>query len=359
MKHGTLLFGVATFVFASASAYLWSEVREARAQNSTLQARVQELERTRVARSPFQRPQQPEPRPAEIAVEPAAPAPSARPTATWAVLPEQKPNAEPSDANRRDRQAMAMERQRRLMEDPEYRAAMRMQQKMGILRMYSDLGQALQLQPAETEKLLDLLAEQQLQQMEGRPAGLNNGAPDPAAMQEWQQKLAQQRAQNERDIAALVGDAKAAELQNYQKTLGARNQVRELSTMLANSAAPLRNEQMQPLIDAIATEQQRRSTEFRPARPADRASALEDNIKRLEQYNQRMHDAAASHLSSQQLERFDAILNQQLEMQRASMRMMRAQAEAEARGDIPSAATVNANGVVTAVGPALSGISGR
>jgi hypothetical protein len=344
MRHATLLFGVATLAFGSASAYLLQEVREERERSTALQARVQELEQARARPSPF-RPSRPTPsavgndsKRTVASAEPPVAALAAAPSAAISQAIQTSPQPAMSPRNRRNE----IERQLKLLqEDPEYRAAMRTQQRMQMSRQYSDVGQALQLQPDEADKLLDLLAEQQLRQMENRPP-FNEGQPDPAAMQEWQRKQQEQRRQNESEVAALLGSAKAQEWQSYQKTMPARTQVRELSTMLASSSNPLRQEQVQPLVDAIAAEQQRRSTELprpavrsadgRPATPMDRTAMMEENLKRVEQYNQRMHDAAALHLSSQQLERFDQILKQQLEMQRANLSMMRARAAVEAHG---------------------------
>jgi hypothetical protein len=208
---------------------------------------------------------------------------------------------------------------------------------MAMFRMYPDLRAALRLQPDEAEQLMDLLARQQLQQMDLRPPfAAAEGPPDEAAMRQWRQQAEQQQRERETQIAALLGAAKLQEWKDYQSSLGARMQVRELRTMLDGSVSPLREDQVQPLVNALASEQQRRNQDMqaefpgrnaRASEPAQRLSFMEQNLERTEQYHGRLHDAAAPYVSNDQLKRFDELLNQQVEMQRVSLKMMRAQVE--------------------------------
>jgi hypothetical protein len=115
---------------------------------------------------------------------------------------------------------------------------------------------------------------------------------------------------------------------------------------LAEAGMPLREGQLEPLVSSIAAEQEWRlqdSIKYRGqanalgnAAPAARVEMMEQNLERVAEYNRRLHDAAAPYLSSDQLRRFDAHLNQQLEQQRAGLTLMRAQQDAIARGDIPA-----------------------
>jgi hypothetical protein len=343
MKNAVAILALTTVGLGSASAYLLGELRDARAQTEDLQAQIDELQRLRLRQNPFDRPAPPaEPEPAPVTEQPAAVKPP--PVREQAVASAEPP---PFMANR---QAM-MDRSRQLLQDPEYRKAMLAQQKLAMRRMYPDLLTALRLQPQEAERLMDVLAEQQLNMISNQPPFRGRGQPpDPTEVQQYQQQVQQQQRERDAQIAALLGDAKLQEWQQYQKTLGARAQIRELRTELAESGIPLREGQVEPLVSALASEQERRSQEMMKDRarlnalgttmPAGRVTMMEQDLERAADYNQRLHDAAAPYLSSDQLRRFDAHLNQQLEAQRVNVRMMRAQQDAVARGDIQPNAEV-------------------
>ena len=276
-----------------------------------------------------------------------------------------------------------MDRSRKLMEDPEYRAAMRSQQKMMVAQQYPDLSVALNLSPDQADQLLELLADQQTRNMYERPPFRTDGTPDENEMREWQRQAEQRQRQNQEEMRALLGDAGMEQWKDYQGTMGARQQVRQLRSVLDSSGLTLQQDQVQPLVNAIAAEQRSlsgmRGTPVMAAGIAsgaaissvpggvvpgvgfqqrgpnqistdDRAVMMERSIERTEQYNQRLHDAATPYLSSQQLQRFDSMLKTQLDMQRAQVRMMRAQAEAEARGEIPPASS---NAMYTPSGSAV------
>lgn len=345
MNKSIIALALGTLGFGSASAYLLGELRSEREQTQSLQARVEELERARPQqRNPFDRPQPPPPQ-----VEPAPPSvqppPPPRPQAGSMNETAVAVVSEPPVFSTR---AVATERQRVLMQDPEYRKAMLAQQKLSMQRMYPDLRTALRLQPQEADRLIDLLAEQQLNMMTNQPPFRARGGPppDPAELQQYQQQMQQQQRERDAQIASILGDSKLQEWQSYQKTLGARMQIRELRTELAEAGMPLREGQIEPLVNSIAAEQEWRaqdSIKYRGqlnalgnASPAARVEMMEQNLERSAEYNRRLHDAAAPYLSNDQLRRFDAHMSQQLEQQRAGLMMMRAQQEAMARGDIPT-----------------------
>lgn len=341
MSKSIAALALTTLGFGSASAYLLGELRSEREQSQSLQAQIDELKRPRpVERDPFDRPPPPapevEPAPAAVSPPPGRPKLDATASANTAVVTEA-----PVFANR---PMMMMDRQRQLLQDPEYRKAMLAQQKYAMHRMYPDLRSALGLQPQEADLLMDLLAEQQLNLMSNQPPFRGRGQPpDAAEMERYQQQLQQQQRERDAQIASLLGDSKLQEWQSYQKTLGARMQIRELRTEWAEAGMPLREGQIEPLVNALAEEQNSRvqgSIKYRSQvdalgpTPANRVNMMEADLERTADYNRRLHDAAAPYLTHDQLRRLDQHLNQQLEMQRANVKLMRAQQEAVARGDI-------------------------
>jgi hypothetical protein len=383
MNRSILLLG-STLVFGSASAYFWQEQRAGDERNAVLEARVKELESTLATTT------RPPPPPSMAATveaptpsadtsspptkAPAAPAPRLALSGTGTV--RNVPNALVSGPSPVFR-AMRMDK---LMEDPEYRAAMRSQHRMMMSSRYPDLGEALHLQPEDVDKLMDLLTDQEMANMSGQPPFGENGQVDQAAMQEWSKKLQQRQRDNEAQLAGLLGDSGVQEWQEYQKTLGARMQVKQLRGMLEGSSDPIRPDQVQPLVEAMAAEQQRMmQTQLRgfssvapgqrtvgmiapagamqPFTPGNQVAMMEKSLEQTVQNNQRMHDAVAPYLTQRQLEQFDKYQNQQLEFQRASLRMMRASAEAEARGEVQpngnsSSMSVSSSGWVPLATPA-------
>jgi hypothetical protein len=344
MNKSIAALTLATLSFGSASAYLLGELRTERAQAQSLQAQIDELQRARPAqRNPFDRPPPP-----AVADDVTPPAPSPEPERPRPAQPPQLAEAAAVEPPVFTARSARMDRARELLQDPEYRKAMLAQQKFAMRRLYPDLQSALRLQPQEAEQLMDLLAEQQLNQMANSPPFRGRGGQmDPTEMQQYQQQLQQQQRERDAQIASVLGDSKLQEWQNYQQTLGARSQIRELRTELAEAGIPLREGQIEPLVASLAAEQQWRAQESMKYRggqllasgnatSVNRVAMMEQNLETTAEYNRRLHDAAAPYLSSDQLRRFDAHLSQQLEMQRANLQLMRAQQEAVSRGDIPA-----------------------
>ena len=378
MNKLTALLAVATVGLGSLSVHLLTELKSARTESASLQTRVAELERPRPP-APAAMPSAAAPGPV-FTVVPAPPPPgnAARVAAPQARSADPNASVMPEFARRQ-----MMDRSRKLMEDPEYRAAMRSQQKMMVAQQYPDLSVALNLSPDQADQLLELLADQQTRNMYERPPFRTDGTPDENEMREWQRQAEQRQRQNQEEMRALLGDAGMEQWKDYQGTMGARQQVRQLRSVLDSSGLTLQQDQVQPLVNAIAAEQRSlsgmRGTPVMAAGIAsgaaissvpggvvpgvgfqqrgpnqistdDRAVMMERSIERTEQYNQRLHDAATPYLSSQQLQRFDSMLKTQLDMQRAQVRMMRAQAEAEARGELPPASS---NAMYTPSGSAV------
>jgi phage terminase small subunit len=347
MSKAIFVLGFTSLAFGATSLYFKDQASSERAQVEALQARVGEIEKLRAAPPPPMPPPDvvtdtpvPPPPPAGTAIAP-LPASAATGLRTGFI-------AAPFGGDMRDRT-------RKLLQDPEYREAMRMQQKVMLPERYPDLAAALHLAPEQQDKLLDVLADQQMRQMANTPPFRFNGQqPDQAAIREWQEQMQKQQRENDAEIATVLGSGGAQEWKDYQNSLGARMQVKQLKSSLDSGAEPLRDDQVQSLVTALSTENQRRMTEYASNPPApftkrldptaDRAAMFEQSLQQTEQNNKRLHDTVAPYLTPSQLASFDAAQNRQLEMQRASIKMMRAQSEADARDGVQS------NGNFTSVG---------
>lgn len=323
MNQTVFLLGAATLALGGTSAYLWKEVRDERARNVSVQAQVAEFEARLNGMPPAIEPPPPPPVSAEIPPPPKAPPPRPAPSRQAAAEPESTFGLNPGSG------AMVYSGDpRRMFQDPEYRALRLEQNKMMLRRQYSDLGVALNLPEDEIEKLIGVLAEHQLQMMAEGP--FMRPGSDPAA--EWSRKLAEIQREKEADVKALLGDAKYQEWLDYKNSMGTRMQVRNLRSALEGSSDPLREDQYQALVTAMTEEQRRlgaepRSDLLKPSSSSmvsqsEQLTAVEQSLERAAQYNQRMRDAAAPYLSSTQLQRFDQMLKQGLEMQRLNLKMM-------------------------------------
>lgn len=339
---------------SAAALHLTAQLRETRAENAKLQARVAELERAAPRRSPFasDRPTA-EPAPARTGQVEARPSGEAKapPAALMAgvIAPPAAIHAPAPQPNREQatRQMRAhMERERALLNDPEYREAMLLQHKAMLPHQYPDLAAELQLSAEETDRFMSLLADQQLRSREVFGIPFDPSAT-PAEREAQQQKAQAWQKTIEAEIKAELGPDKWSAWQDYQSTMGVRYQVRELNQALAAQGAALDQSQLTSLRQALASAEKqhveamsRSASQMRAAamaepRTARQADWLESNLKMQKDHQRRIREAASAVLNSEQLKVLEERQNAQLRIQEAHLKMARAQAEAEARGETP------------------------
>lgn len=245
----------------------------------------------------------------------------------------------------RRRMAESHEQQARLLKDPEYRELMRAQHKLGLQQQYADLEPLLGLSQEASEQLLDVLAEQQIRNMEGRPmfADVDGTPPSEAELHERRRHFEEQRRKNEAEIAAVLGP-KYGEWQEYQQNGWSRAQVMNLRQALSSTNEPLRQDQVKPLVEAIAREQKQmqmqtwsmRSVTATQGRPDAQTQArmAEEFLERTAQSHERIRTAVSGLLTPTQYEQLERRQQQELKMQELSVRQQRARADAIARGEL-------------------------
>jgi hypothetical protein len=336
-----------TLVSTAASAYFWEALRTERASTQRLEQRIAQLERpaARPNSTPAPSPVAPESdaAPPVAAASPTQSQPAvARPMVRLGVQPFAiAPSVQGLDPNAQRRFQQAREQQRRMLENPEYRDLMRAQIKLSMHRMDADLEPLLGLTEDESDRLRDLLAEQQLRQMEQEPPPVFDGSQvDESQQREFQERMQAAQRKNNDEVAALLGP-KYADWQSYQKNSWSRIQVMQLREGLAQSGDPLRPEQIKPLVEVIAREQQQQQqTQMELMRSygshAPAARAQEQWLENTEQMNARIRAAASTVLSPTQLERLAARQDQELKMQQLQLQIQRAREEAQARGELPA-----------------------
>jgi hypothetical protein len=356
MSKSVVALILATLGCGSASAYLWQELRTEREQTQTLQARVAQLEQARSG-TPATLPKPREmPHPQEaVGPTPSEPSASAKkPTPLVGALASTAsgfvafPGGTRMDPEMQRRVQENFEQQQRLLKDPEYRDLMRHQQKMGMKRMYGDMEIMLDMSKEEADRVLDVLAEQQVRSMEQqRPFMVppDGSPPDEAAIREHHRALQEIQRKNDAELAAAMG-SKYRDWQEYQQTMGARQQVMRLRETLAGSDEPIRQDQVKPLVQAMAREQQlsqhqapaiRRSIPGTQVSTDDTLRMQEEWLERTTQTHQRVRDSVSSLLTPSQMEHLQEQQDQERKMLEINIRAMRARvAEAQARGETPT-----------------------
>lgn len=212
------------------------------------------------------------------------------------------------------------------------------QQRESLRQMFPNLEAALGLENGEARKLLDILAEHQLEAIQDPPHVPQGDLEwDPNNKPKWVLKQEAKQRARDRKIAALIGEEKFRAWEAYRESAGARLLVRELRSVLDGSSSPLRNYQIPLVTSALTEAQQRYSAESQyyqyDASPAANVkgelaadiAAINEAIARTEQYNEYLLYAASQYLLSDQQEKFADMLNERLDVERAYRDRLRSQ----------------------------------
>jgi hypothetical protein len=268
-----------------------------------------------------------------------------------AVSAGPRPAVAPDQESIREQMKQSMERQAALMRDPEYRDAMLAQQKMGLRQTNPNLARDLDLTPEQADRLFTALAEQQLRSMDNTNPWAFGEQPDQAKVQEFQRKMMEQQTANETELKRVLGDAKYREYQEYQSLSGVRWEADRVRTALANAGVPLDESLTKPLLKTLQDQQQKMMQQMATAAAPSHGSVVQvagvqagfisdngstpDMLQMQEksldfqaQHQKRQRDALARVLTPEQLKVIEEQHNTELQMQRAQLRMMRAQQEA-------------------------------
>jgi hypothetical protein len=331
MQRFASLFAATALVAAIVAGYLFVQLRAEHLRSAQLRERIVQLEvaqRAALASAPIE-PSGPRGRPMhDLPVAPEGSEAASVPAQGGTPVAEARPNA--SRMNNRD-----------LMKDPDFRAAQLAQRRMQLQRNYADLAKELSLSPAQVDALFDLMARQQLARMSepGVIAANAQSANDEASRSALRNAMEESRRAQEAEIATLLGDAKFREFKEYQDTMGARQRVTQLRSQLAMQGQLLAEEQVKPMITAMAAEQKLVSQQMAERERPQRGDATaqiayrEAALKITEESNRRLLRAASSHLDAKQLESLEALLEQDATMSRTNLRLQRARMDAQGRSE--------------------------
>jgi hypothetical protein len=175
--------------------------------------------------------------------------------------------------------SQAAEQMRLRLKDPEQRKALRAEQRASVREWYPEIGEAVGVDAATEEKLIELLTDQQMQDLENFDA-----SAQPA--QYSLQAEADARSRKLDQLRELLGEQGLERYQDYMATLGERSQVRMFDARL-DAADKLQPEQKTRLMSLFREQQPMiRSHRFAAGlSPLPPESLSRENMQRAAQLN--------------------------------------------------------------------------
>ena len=222
----------------------------------------------------------------------------------------------------------------RLLQDAQYREAMRRFRILELTSGHVDLAKVLGISQEKADRLIKLLADRELRYL---------SKPHPNPRNEEEQRIRQaeiERSQQEGDaeIASLIGEARLSEWKDYQQSLGSRHDVYQLGANLFAIGHPLREDQVEPLIAAIHEERKRVDQKLRDYTASltwsdgmeVKSHGYRDHRRTelLEAADERIRASASDILSPAQFAVFEDMLRRSRELDAARQQMWRAQSDA-------------------------------
>jgi hypothetical protein len=297
MKTSVLSLSIATLAFGASTIYLAHRLHDELAhseriaeESRALGARVAELEKARDEAGP-------------VGVGSLG-ALNVTPGESASVAMPAPPPVKP-DAGAQVAEAAVVNGPVMRLEGEAFRKMMRANMRAHNKQIYADVGSQLGLTREETSKLIDLLVDQQVAGI-----GFSPEVTDPA---ERNRLIQEAMRQNKAAIADLLGPAKLESLEEYQKSIPARQELDVLARQLDGSDASLSVDQRKRLLEALIEERKRIPLPiYSPgSSPEDHAKAYTDW---QEDYNERIASQSRGILTSEQYAAYDEYQQWQKEM---------------------------------------------
>jgi hypothetical protein len=146
----------------------------------------------------------------------------------------------------------------RLLQDDAYREAYRKHRILELTRGHIDMTRVLGISKANADRLLSLQVDREIQY-------LSVPHRNPRTEEELQTRMIEnERRQRDEDaeIGAIIGDNNVARWHAYQDSLPLRHEVRAVGRELAQDGAPLRDEQVDALVEVMSAERRRTQVEL-------------------------------------------------------------------------------------------------
>jgi hypothetical protein len=307
MRRSNIVLLAALLASSGSALWMWQQLRAERDANSVLRGRLTALaQHSMTAAAPLE------------AAAPAPPAATPEARTTIAV-------AQTAPANSPASQDDIDTRQRRLLKDPEYLKALRVQHRQSIEFQFRQLAEILKLTPEKSAALFDLLADQSVDSAVlqwQRPATKEESRAFRSAMEERDRKA-------EAELEMLLGAPSMTRLREYRETIGSRMEVNRLRSELSGGAEPLRDDQFDPMLGIVVAEQQRMHRElqdyYATGPTADGTNSIQTEF--LIAANQRIVESAKSILTKAQLTAIEDMYRRQRAQMEAQDAITRIQFE--------------------------------
>ncbi len=180
---------------------------------------------------------------------------TARPAAaTAAAVPaEVDPSTPAGEAPARENRGNNRINFAALMANPEFAAAMTVQQRAALDARYADLFKKLNLSPDQLEKFKSLLVERQNARMDVMVAAREGGLNPRENRDELRKMTDEAQAEVDATIKTTLGESVYNTYQNYEGTQSQRNLVNQLDQRLGYTSTPLNSTQSDFLVTALAS----------------------------------------------------------------------------------------------------------
>lgn len=308
MRKSEFILALSLLASTAFAGRLWIELRDERARNADLAARVNSPPALTATPEPTTR-QEPAPNPASL-------------LAPVAVASNAAESSRVVQSTVEDMEAY----QRRMLQQPKYREAWRVQQRLNHARRRENVIRLLNFTPEEADAVIELAIDRQLDWYERTP---DKSLSEADQQQQQRDRYEQGQREEQAKLHALLGTEKAARFEEYMESRETRAQVDGLRPQFTGADA-LRDDQVEPLIAAMHAERAQMERELDEDDRANggngpRQPYYERQFELLEEAYKRMHSAAAPILSPSQVERLDALLQRDLERREAEIRLQRVQ----------------------------------
>ena len=221
----------------------------------------------------------------------------------------------------------------KMFKDPEMKKMMRTQQSMGVRMMYGDLAKELGLSTAEADKVIELLADRQMDASEKAMATMDDAEKDPAKLEQAGKDAQQVMTDYEAKLTAALGPEKKAKLDEFERGIGDRMALQQYQGSFAAAGQPLDDTQRAGLLQIMKEE--RMKTPAGPLDPGNKdmaaamkamqsGDALEKSLETQRQLQQRVFDRAHTVLTPDQMNAFETAQKAQLQMQEMGVKMGKA-----------------------------------
>ena len=212
----------------------------------------------------------------------------------------------------------------KMFKDPEMKKAMAAQQSMAMRQFYTDFVKSAQLTPQQADAFFNLLSERQMKMMDKAGDMMKSGTGGmPAAAQDMSDETEAFNAQ----LKDLLGDARATQFKDYEKTLADRIALNQLNQQLSATGAPLSADQSKGLMQLIADERAKQPPSPLTQQPGNMKGLnmsdgeMQQFFQSQEDVNSRVRTRAMGILTPAQLQALENFQKQQIEMQKMGLKM--------------------------------------